>query len=361
MNNALNVAIGISIAAALLYSGCEKKKVETKEASVPETAKTADYSYTVSAFKGNVSWSPDDETWQPVKFGLGIAKGGYAETGETSAATLSGTLGDIVMLGEKAKVQLLIEKLEKQASGGSLAVRGVALLKGMARFAITKGIGTFVVETPSAHIKVKGTDFIVTYNEKSGGTDVRVKEGSVAVDDKKQPGKTFSLSKGQALLGGGTASPVERPMTTKDSAVFKELQTIGQSNTPTQSSLAETPEAIRARLAAESREGAGKTTAPERAAAQASVDKERAVSQRNIDSVKAGYQAASQAEKDTFANRKAAATAVIDSTKERAQSALDAERARFREATSSVPGQNGEQGGASDGAFDELNKRKAGR
>jgi FecR protein len=357
MNSALKIAV-IGIAVCLLSLGCQKKKDEAKQSAVPETSKAIDYSYIVSTFKRNVNWSANDETWQPVTTGLGIAKGSFVETGEVSAAGLNGTLGDIVMLGEKAKVQLLIEKLEKQADGSSLALRGVSLLKGMARFTVTKGIGSFVVETPSARVKVKGTDFVVTIDEKSGGTDVSVREGLVDVEDKKKTRKTFSLSKGQTLLGAGTAKPTQRAMTTKDNNLFKTLQQSFESNeNATPSETKETPEEIKQRLDNQSKGISGKETQMEHTKSQAALDNERAVSQHKIDSVRAGYQTATQADKDTFTVRKAKAVQTIDSTKNAAQAALDAEREKHKDATAGVKSSSGQ---SSDDAFDELHKRKSG-
>jgi hypothetical protein len=358
MNSTLKIYISIGIAAFLLSLSCQKKKDEAKQFAVPETSNAVDYSYIVSAFKRNVNWSPNDETWKPVTTGIGIAKGSFVETGEASAATLSGTLGDIVMLGEKAKIQLLIEKLEKQADGSSLALRGVALLKGMARFSITKGIGSFVVETPSARVKVKGTDFIVTIDEKSGGTDVSVREGLVDVEDKKQTRKSFSLSKNQTLLGAGTAKPMQRAMTIKENEDFKILQQSIESNEGAQSpEPKETPEEIKQRLNNQSKGISGKETQAEHTKAQAALDNEHTGSQHKIDSVRAGYQAASQAEKDTFAVRKASAVQTLDSTKSAGQSALEAEREKFKDATAGVKSSSGQ---SSDNAFDELHKRKSG-
>jgi FecR protein. len=357
MNSTLKIAV-IGIAACLLSLGCQKKKDEAKQAGMPETLKAVDYSYIVSTFKRNVNWSSNDEAWQPVTTGLGIAKGSFVETGEASAAGLNGTLGDIVMLGEKAKVQLLIEKLAKQADGSSLALRGVSLLKGMARFTVTKGIGSFVVETPSARVKVKGTDFIVTIDEKSGGTDVSVREGLVDVEDKKQTRKSVSLSKNQTLLGAGTAKPTQRAMTTKDNNLFKTLQQSIETNEgATSSETKETPEEIKQRLDNQSNGISGKETQMWHTKSQAALENERVVSQQKIDSVRAAYQAATQADRDTFAARKASAVKTIDSTKSVGQAALDAEREKYKDATAGVKSSSGQ---SSDNAFDELHNRKSG-
>lgn len=364
MNNMRNALMGIVITVGVFCIGCEKKKIETEQVVVPETTKTIDYTYNVSAFKRNVTWSADNEAWQPVSVGLGIAKGGHVETGEASAATLNGTLGDIVMLGERAKVELLIEKLEKQSNGSSLAMRGVSLLKGSVRFTIVKNIGTFIVQTPSTIVKVKGTDFVVTYDEKSGATDVRVREGAVDVDDKKSSQKTYSLYKGQALLGVGAVQPILRPMTNTDQAMFEKFDIPVQTDTIVMRGMQspsvpkETPEEIRSRLNAESNAASGTETNAKRINAQSALDNERITSQQKIDSMKIDYQANAKAEKDTFAYRKAVAQAVVDSTKSEAQSALDAERARFNAAAGSLKSQSSTK---SDDAFDELKRRKAGR
>lgn len=346
----------VGIAVAVFFFACEKKQVATIQPSVSATLQTRDYSYIVSAFKRNVSWSMSGETWQPVTVGLGIAKGGFVETGEVSAATLSGTLGDIVMLGEKAKIELLAEKLLKQTDGSSLAQRGVSILNGTARFTIAKGIGTFMVQTPSARVKVKGTDFLVTYNEKSKATDVRVLEGAVDIDDKKQASKTYVLSKGQALLGVGTATPVQRSMSQQDSAFFMDAVFADQGREEQMQRVSEeTPEEVRSRLSATANAITGKEITVEQLKSEARIENERAASQGKIDSVRTDYQAKAQAEKDTFANRKAEAQTAIDDTKSTAQSALDAQRAKFKAATGL---QKSQFGGKSQDAFDELKKRK---
>jgi hypothetical protein len=351
----IKIFIGVGISVSMLLFACEKKSQETVRKPVTETI-AIDYSYNVSAFKRNVNWSTNDETWQPVTVGLGIPKGSLVETGEASAATLNGTLGDIVMLGERAKVELLIEKLQKQADGRSLAMRGVSLLRGTVRFTIAKGIGTFIVQTPSARVNVKGTDFIVTYDEKSGSTDVRVREGSVVVDDKKNLQKTYSLSKGQTLVGAGTEHPVQRVMTPKETAVFEEFVSSGQSEQP--KTPKETPEAIHSRPTTESHSVSSTGIDTERVNSQTAVDNERTTSQQKIDSVRTDYYTKTQAEKDTFANRKAVAQATVDSTKSAAQSALDAERAKFKKATGSLKSPSG---GSADDLFDELDRSNNGK
>ena len=146
-------------------------------------------------FKNNASWSEKDALWLPLALNLSITKGSWVETGERSYAALNGSLGDMVALGERTKLRLDITELSQYA--GIPLTRGIRFIKGMARFVIAKNKGGFIVETPSAKIKVKGTIFSIVYMEETKSTDVRVEEGTVDIEDLKVPGRNFTLSQHQ--------------------------------------------------------------------------------------------------------------------------------------------------------------------
>ena len=274
-----------ALALALIFTACHQKKSGTGAAPAQTIPQVTDYSYIVSVFRSNVSWSPDNEQWRPVAQGQVIGRGAYVETGLASAATLAGSLGDIVMMGERAKARLLVEELEKH-TGASLAVRGVTLLKGVARFAVAKHQGGFVVETPSAFVRVKGTEFAVAYDEKNGTTDVVVREGEVDVQDKNVTQKSYPVDKGHALTGVGTPAPVQRVMTSADSAVFNGMEAAaGAGLEPVRSSENPAARAAEARQRLEktmSAAGSSRKTDSARTASQAVLENERAAAQAKI-------------------------------------------------------------------------------
>jgi hypothetical protein len=366
MNGKKSVFVYIMLSCCIFLC-CDRKK---NDAPVPagntQSTVLEEYSYKVTSVKSNVAWSKDDAYWQTALVGLTLDKGTIVETGLASGATLSGTLGDMLMLGERAKVRLVVEELaSKQPS--SLAVRGVKLIKGIVQFAVAPHKGTFIVETPSARIKVKGTKFVVSFDEKNGLTDVRVQEGIVDVQDNKNRDTVYTLACGEALVNVGNV-PVKRKMTNADSVVLKLVEP--QAASPAQGNGEDVSHAsgvsapyagnkeTRKRLEEESQKNSGKETQAEFKRSSGASDSERAVSKHSADSVRSEYKASVKAEKDTFTARKATAVHTIDSTKRAAQSALDAEREKYKEATGNVKSSSGQ---SSDDAFDELQKRKAGR
>jgi len=356
MNRIVNVVLVSIVLAAMVFIACERKKTPENASA----ASTQEYSYMVSACKRNVSWSATDEQWQTIQQGQTIQKGSWIETGRASAATLTGSLGDVVMLGEQAKIQLLVETLKTGSNGVD---RGVALVKGMAQFAVAKGRGGFIVETPSAHIKVKGTKFTVSYDSAHGITDVRVQEGIVDVQDSKTPEKTYTITANRALIGIGEPTPVEREITRSDSSVLKEFeQTEAVPDAEPAREASESPavdkEKIKEHLNQESNAITGQQTQAERIRAQNALDNERNRSQHAMDSIRAGYHQAAKTERDTFAAHKETAAKRLDSTRSAGQAALDAERAKYNKAANKTPGAGSS---ASDDAFDELHKRKSGQ
>jgi hypothetical protein len=344
----MNTSRAIVSLTLLLIIGCGSKKTDAPQ-QLP--AAPADYFYSVASFKNNVSWSMDNAVWQPVAPKLNIQKGAYIETGSSSGAALAGSLGDIVMLGERTKVRLLIEELIKQSGGQTLAMRSISLIKGIAQFAVAKHKGEFYVETPSAKINVRGTTFTVSFHEETKATDVVVREGVVEVKDLTQPHADYSVDAGQLLTGIGTPSPIQRPVTRADSAAFAFVSPddrIGPTGPVSRPAMSDSQ--ARKVLENDSRSALPSVDSGRTASAAASPDNEQKQSQKALDSVRASHAAAAQAERDTFAASKARMDKAVDSERSSDRSALDKEREKFRKDAGGATGK-------ADDAFDELEKR----
>jgi hypothetical protein len=194
----------LSIAAFALF--CSKNEVnkETKVPAPEPTRKTETMGimYTAVFSRGNVSWSPDDNAWNKLEQNMKLNQGCFVETGRKSCATLNGNIGDVIMMDEQVKIRLTLEELMQQGKKSSLAMRGIQLLQGLAKFDVQKGNGKFIVETPSARINVKGTIFTVNVDS-TGKTDVVVIEGSVSVIPLNDTTNIFDLKLGEVLRNAG--------------------------------------------------------------------------------------------------------------------------------------------------------------
>ena len=349
---------------------CSKKQEDVTEKK--EEAVADYYSYTIKHFKKNVNWSPDDSIWKTVSLNLKIGKGAWMETGAKSYAALEGTLGDVVILGERSKVRLILEELAQYEKSGTAIVRGMKLLKGLARFSVKKNNSGFIVETPTARVKVKGTRFTVSYNEKKMETDVYVEEGSVEVEDRKKPGKVIKIGENEKAVGIGTGGAKKCPTDSQDKKFLEkeiplELESLQQTRS------IEEEKKIHRRLGKEIEPMRGRETAKEKARSLQALQKEREKSQKTMDSVRVKYAEDKKKEYDGHDKYKKEQIAEIDSAKidarkvldeerkkskqeaESARSSLDAEREKFRKSTSP---ERRLDTSSSDDAFDELKRRK---
>lgn len=186
--------------ACALYSGCGKKEQTANAKKV--TPKS--YTYEIVSLHGNVSWSDNRTKWHQASEALKLWNGTLVETGSESYALLQGSLGDMVMLGERTRVMLTIEELTKQADRRKGLLK---LLKGTAFLDIRKGLGQFRVQTASARVDVKGTNFSVTYDPSRKSTDVAVAEGNVEVREpatSERKEQIHGLAAGEKIEGVGT-------------------------------------------------------------------------------------------------------------------------------------------------------------
>lgn len=182
-------------------------EAETKTEGKTDTTTDTDTEsvfYTAVSVRGNAAWSPDDTRWEMLAMNARLEHGWYVETGVGSYATLNGSLGDAVMMGEKAKVRLSLEELRKCGRRSCLALRGVEMLRGLARFDVRRQGGDFLVETPTATVKVKGTVFTVNVDS-TGNTDVAVVEGVVEVIDRRDTTSSYEIAAGRVVRKAGTA------------------------------------------------------------------------------------------------------------------------------------------------------------
>ena len=125
-------------------------------------------------------------------------------------------------------MQLTIEELLKQGERSSLAMRGIRLLLGKARFEIKQG-GKFMVETPSARIDVKGTIFVVDVDS-TGKTDVAVIEGVVNVVPLKDPSQVKELLPGKVLRNSGNVDARIDSYTTDDTLLTYGVEPVSDLN-----------------------------------------------------------------------------------------------------------------------------------
>ncbi len=208
--------------AGMAITACSEKKKIQDSSRQAET-----YRYSVSQYKNNVSWSADNSVWKPVNQGLELIQGTWVETGLGSYTCLEGTLGDVVILGERAKVRLLIESLKEYASPGNHLLRGLKLFRGIAQFNVRNAAGTFIVETPSAKINVQGTRFIVAHNDTNRETKIWVSEGLVEVADTGVNDQKILLQKNETMENIGIGKKIKRKFTTADSSMIHHFERLG--------------------------------------------------------------------------------------------------------------------------------------
>jgi hypothetical protein len=175
------------IVAIIFVCGCGKRDHDHESArKATGTNSKEDYSYTIDNVHNNVSWSSDDSIWMPCTRGMTIQAGWYIESGKHSCAILKGIRGDIVILGERSKIKLVLEELSRY-SHEKTGARGFTLLNGLVTLTVNKIGSRFIVETPTAIAQVKGTQFTVQFDEQTNVSDVSVLKGQVLVTNKKHP------------------------------------------------------------------------------------------------------------------------------------------------------------------------------
>jgi len=324
----------VAMALLLLGMSCGRKN-ETKEALAVVQA------YTVASYRNNASWSPDDSLWRPLSPELRISSGSWVETGSKSFAVLNGDIGDVVMLGERAKVCLSLQSLLNHT--GNPIQRGVRLLKGIAHFNVEKSNSTFLVETPSAKIKVKGTSFLVSYSEEENSTDVHVENGEVEVVEiaDANEGQTLTLSANEAGSGFGTENISKRNFDQQDSTLsiefkemLREMQERKMSDGP-----ARQPDEIKKNLEHEMLQRS------------TSIDSNTASANAPEGTRNTGMNALQQ-EKQNYQQEKQVILEDHEEYKEEKKAELEAERDKAR------ANLDDERSGRSRSAFDELKKRK---
>lgn len=364
----------------VILSLCTKQKPDaTSSATVKTTTSTAAV-YTALVVKGNVTWSADDRLWDRLEMQIPLAQGSYVETGKNSVTTLKGSIGDIVQMGELAKVQLITEELKKQGERVSLAARAVRLFRGNAKFTVEKGKGKFTVETPSARVQVKGTIFTVSVDS-TGKTEVAVIEGVVDVIQLSDTSKVKELRPGEVLRGDGENAKIER-CEKRDTLLVSE-ETIEKSDdsdvnneetskTADKSSGMVDTAAIKKSLTPSARYNSKATEQAGMTAAQ-KIDEERKAVEQNIEEEKASFAADKEKSEQEHDAMKTAAELALDKAREEAAKKLEKERnesdvnraregalKKMQKERSTVNEPSKMSGGskASDDSFDELRRRR---
>jgi hypothetical protein len=346
----------------LLFLGCARKKTEpeTKAAPAPNVAVSnqiaAGYSYTVTNLRNNVSWSTDDSSWQQAGKGITLPAGAYIETGNRSMALLTGSIGDMVVLGERSKVRLSLEDLSRYASSGTGAVRGLRLIKGLATFDIRKSLVGFFVETPTATVKVKGTNFSVSYDEKSLRTNVKVFQGEVTVEDKKHSGSPeLVLDPKEKAEDIGSAEPSSKKTMSENE--IHEFITPAEMDSikidiwpavsfPTQEESRETR--VRLNETVHSQSQSPTTAVPTR-----TTDSAKSQARSAINGVKTGYTGQVEKEKAQYQQASETARKTVEAEKSKTSAALDSARRAYEKGKPAGSSHSG-----SGDMFDDMKRRR---
>lgn len=356
---------GAAVIAASVCGCAKQDKAEQGQSNHSPKA----YAYLAATTRNNVSASADDSTWQPVTVGDTLASGAWVETGRKSLARLDGTLGDIVVIGERAKVRLLVGELSRHAGAApSRLSRGVELLRGLARFDIKKSPQTFQVETPSASVRVKGTSFAVSFDTRSGHTDVRVEEGEVEIVDKNSPDRVMRARERQAVTGVGSGSATTRELTPEDTLLMNDL--VGWTSTAAAVLPGkEHTDSVHRRLSRESAPARGRATATEHSSSRKELDRERQATREAMDSVRTDFAGHKSHQRASLEETKAEARAELETERKTAgkrleeersdlsaeaeatRKELEAERSRLQTGNRASEGEND--------PFEELRRRKA--
>lgn len=320
----------------ILLSSCIKKPEKTGQnvsAGSRTSIEKSDVTYTAAVVKGNVTWSSNDSLWNRVENKMVLLYGCFVETGKKSATMLLGSLDDVVQMSEQAKVQLTIEELRKQGERSSLALRGIRLLRGKAKFDVKSG-GKFIVETPTVRVDVKGTVFIVDVDS-TGKTDVAVIEGVVNVVPLKDTSHVNELLPGKVLRDAGNPDSWIDSCTTEDTTMISQqtgspstIQLPGEKISTGSSGGNTVDDNDEARNRLTPTPGYhGKAT--QRAATEAAekLNREEQVTSQKIEAEKAAYYQKKDSIVNAHAIIKAAEERKPDLAREEAQDKLDNERA----------------------------------
>jgi hypothetical protein len=326
---------------ALLISSCSKKEKvsEVKKDSVSPIVQATDpsltYDYTARSVRNNVTWSDNDSIWNILEKGFTLKAGSIVETGTRSLANLDGSLGDMVVIGEKSKVRLTIEELAQYIHPDGNVFRGMEILKGRVSFSIKKLAGGFWVKTPSAMVKVKGTTFVVEYSPVSKVTNVKVLEGKVVVEDM-QANKLSSdtINSGEKLqnIGDAKKSVKEKLNRNEIENLLNEegMETIKEKilpliSFPSKEELKQT----HARISSDMYEKETKPIVTETKGINeptGNLETEKEKSQTAMDSVRTVYTNEKQTSKQNFEEQKQTVEQDMTNKKTEAQKELDTER-----------------------------------
>lgn len=121
-------------------------------------------------------------SWFPAALGTPIQQGDSLRTGQSGRVRV--IFADDSVLSLAAGSELLVDESVYEASGGR--VRSVLeLLRGKVRSIVNEYVGgSFELSTPTAVAGVRGTDFVVVYDEDTATTDVVGVAGVVGVRSK---------------------------------------------------------------------------------------------------------------------------------------------------------------------------------
>ena len=170
----------------------------------PSIARAQQVAGTVSELSGSVQIQRAGATIGAAS-GIGVDVGDRILTGANGRA--------VILLNDQSKLDIAPDSnitLDQFTVSGGAATTRIGLLSGGLRSLVTRASGggaatNYEVHTPNAVAAVRGTDFDTTYIEGTARpgykgcqryTDVRVREGIVAISNLANPGETIDVDAG---------------------------------------------------------------------------------------------------------------------------------------------------------------------
>lgn len=173
---------------------------------------------TVTLLKGDVTYEG-----KSLKEGDTLKTNGLLKVGAKSVAKLKvEDYNSVMTFAPNSEMKLTFKKDEYSKSPYTLVRGGVRwLTQGKARY---KG----VIQTNSAVMGVRGTDFLALANPVFGESEIVCFDGKVLLQNKKMPSNQWVISKGQwGGIGGRYGKTIEKPLDLPKGVVKQMKDVIG--------------------------------------------------------------------------------------------------------------------------------------
>ncbi|MFA5927872.1 MAG: FecR domain-containing protein [Candidatus Margulisiibacteriota bacterium] len=157
---------------------------------------------TIIFFQGKVEvYRAAENKWVKANLDMPLSIGDVIVTKESSKAELEFSIGDVVRLAELSSLEI-----EQARQTGSLEKKTLlSLIKGEAFARVEKMKGKdqgFSIKTPVAVAAVKGTSYLVRYDENDRLADIQVLDGEVSVQGQSGMPVGVPANKGVFVFGG---------------------------------------------------------------------------------------------------------------------------------------------------------------